>query len=140
MKKVKLISLLIGSIVSCNSFAVPGCEDQGYNDYTTNVNTTSNWQSIIATQSVPSYTDGTLTGAAAVAYEFGFKDWNNAYKSQWCSNYESSLTSGFPPYGTPYPVAGTFSCSWNNEPTSTTDVTTVITVHYCKTKGIKYKY
>lgn len=140
MKKVKLISLLVGSIVSCNSFAVPGCGDQGYNDYSTNVTVTSNWLAVIATQSVNSYTDGTLTGANAVGYEFGFKDWNNAYKSQWCSNKEASLTSTIPPYGTPAPVAGTFSCSWANEPTSTVDVTSVITLSYCKTKGIRFEW
>jgi hypothetical protein len=138
MKKLKLISVLIGSVVSCNSFAYLSCNDQGYNDYSTNVNATSNWVSVIATETVGTYTDGTLSGVDAVAYEFGLKDWNQAYKSQWCSNYEASITSTIPPYGVPHPVIGTFSCSWNNEPTSSSDVTTVIHVTYCKTKGIRF--
>ena len=92
---------------------------------------------IIETQSVNTYTDGVLTGAAA--YEFGLRDWNDAYRTQWCQAKEASLTSVLYPWGVPAPVAGTFSCSWHNEPSSSSDVTSVIKLNYCKTKVIKFE-
>lgn len=139
MRKIKLVSFLTTAIFSTTCFADLSCHDRGYNEGSTNVNATSDWVAVISGQTASTYTDGTITGINAISYLHSLKNWNNTYKSQWCSSYESAVTSTMPQYGVPYPVAGTFSCSWVNEPTTPSDVTTVIKVKYCKTKGIKFE-
>jgi hypothetical protein len=139
MKNFKLLSLFSVALFSTASLADLSCADRGYNEGSINVNTTSDWVAVISGQTAATYTDGTITGVDAISYLYSLKNWNNTYKSQWCSSYESSVTSGFPPYGVPYPVSGTFSCSWVDEPTTSSDVTTIINVKYCKTKGFKFK-
>lgn len=139
MKKTKLLTLIAGSVFCFNASAYLSCADQGYDQHTSYVNTTSDWVSVIGGQSTGTYTDGTLTGIDAVAYQYGLQTWNQSYKNNWCSNKEAAMTSTIPPYGVPTPVAGTFSCAWDNEPTSSSDVTSVIKLSYCKTKGIRFR-
>lgn len=140
MKKVKLVSVLIGSILSTASMADLSCEDQGYDQISTNVTTTADYVAVIAGQSSSTYTDGTIYGVDAVAYQYSLQNWNNTYKTQWCLSYDASLTSGLPMYGQPWPVTGSFFCSWVNEPSTSSDVTTIINVQYCRTKGRKLSF
>ena len=134
--KFKLITaILTTALLSFNASAYLTCEDQGYVYTSAQFNVTSNWVSNIAGHSVGTFTDGILNGVTAAAYEFGLKDWNAVYKGNWCTAKESAMTSTIPPYGSSYPIAGTFHCQWFDEPTSNADVTSIITLNYCRHPG-----
>ncbi len=135
MKKMTLTSILIGSVFSTAAFAVPSCNERGYDARSVNKVVTGDWLDVIMAEQSSTITDGNITGIDAVAYKLGLKSWNEAYKTDWCDNYADALYSAPIAIGQPYPVPNTiFNCQWVNEPSSASDPTTIFNVKYCMSR------
>ena len=119
MKNIKLLALVISTIFSSNIYAELSCEQQGYEDVSNNIDASVDWNTVVASVSTNTLTDGLLTGIDAIAYQYGIKSWNNTYLTQWCSTHR------------PNSALANYGCRWADEPSTVFQTVAIIERYYC---------